>query len=63
MKDIVFKSKSKKKQVNHIKTELREKVDLCTAQKLIELSDRWECSVGEAIDSVVKHFYRGSENG
>lgn len=63
MKNIVFKSESKKRQVNHIKTELREKVDFRTARRLHELADRWDCTVGEAVDSVVRYFDRGHKHG
>lgn len=63
MKNIAFTSESKNKRKNRIKTELRMKVDLHTACRLHELADCWDCSVGEAVDSITRNFDRGHKHG
>ena len=63
MKHIVFRSEPKTKPVNRIGADLRAKVDLHTAMRLRELANEWDCSLGEAIDSVARNFDRRYKNG
>lgn len=63
MEHVVFKLEAKTKQPNRIGADLRAKVDLHTAMRLRELANEWGCSLGEAIDSVVRNFDRRYKNG
>lgn len=63
MEHVVFELEAQTKQPNRIGADLRAKVDLHTAMRLRELANELGCSIGEAIDSVVRNFDRGHKHG